>query len=102
MPTLYIYSWDFELLEKVEMPHPVKIRTDDMLCGDRGSPDSGGANVWSSGVLHREVRHRHRKRGNSSIPAARPGLGGRGLAFKKKLSRKTSIMSCIFGIYVLR
>ena len=24
VPTLYIYSWDFELLEKVEMPHPVK------------------------------------------------------------------------------
>ena len=34
VPTLYIYSWDFELLEKVEMPHPVKIRTDDMLCGE--------------------------------------------------------------------
>ena len=34
MPTLYIYSWDFELLEQVEMPHPVKIWTDDMLCGE--------------------------------------------------------------------
>ena len=34
MPTLYIYSWDFELLEKVEMPHPVKIWTDNMLCGE--------------------------------------------------------------------
>ena len=34
VPTLYIYSWDFELLEKVEMPHPVKTRTDDMLCGE--------------------------------------------------------------------
>ena len=34
VPTLYIYSWDFELLEKVEMPHPVKIRTDDLLCGE--------------------------------------------------------------------
>ena len=34
VPTLYIYSWDFELLEKVEMPHPVKIWTDNMLCGE--------------------------------------------------------------------
>ena len=34
VPTLYIYSWDFELLEKVDMPHPVKIWTDDMLCGE--------------------------------------------------------------------
>ena len=34
VPTLYIYSWDFELLEQVEMPHPVKIWTDDMLCGE--------------------------------------------------------------------
>ena len=34
VPTLYIYSWDFELLEQVEMPHSVKIWTDLMLCGE--------------------------------------------------------------------
>ena len=34
MPTVYINIWDFDLFEKVEMPHPVKIRTDDMLCGE--------------------------------------------------------------------
>ena len=35
VPTLYIYSWDFELLEKVEMPHSVKIRRTFMLLRGR-------------------------------------------------------------------